>query len=77
MSGSNPKSTPIALILGGSGILIAIAYSAFNALAQHVDTTTVGVLATVFGIIGVIVIGVGAYLWYWEREQHYRWSLNP
>ena len=26
--------------------------------------TTVGVLATVFGIIGVVVIGVGAYFCY-------------
>jgi hypothetical protein len=74
MTEVNPRNAPIALILGGSIILGATIYAVLEN-AQRVDSTTLGILVFVFVIIGVTVIGLGAWLYYWNQKQHWAHSL--
>lgn len=74
MTQVNPRTVPIALVLGGAIIIGAALYS--YAFGQRVDSfLTILVALVVFG--GLIAILLGGYLYYWEREKHYtEWSPN-
>jgi hypothetical protein len=68
MSGINPRSAPIALILAGA-IIISAMVSAY-AYGQRTDSTLTLLVALGF-VIGFISILVGAGLYYWERHEYY------
>jgi len=64
----NPRTVPIALILGGASI-IAIALYVY-AFGQRVDSFLTTVVTVVVAIgLGVILLAIPVYLW--ERNKYY------
>ena len=69
MTEVNPRTLPIALVLGGA-IIISAAISGY-AFGQHADSVLTAIVAVAFSI-GVVAILLGAGLYYWERNEYYK-----
>jgi len=66
------RTFPIALAIVGGSIICMALY--VLAIGQHADSLLIEFVATSF-IIGIIVILIGAGLYYWERKQFWEHSL--
>ena len=72
MSSINPRTVPIALVLGGA-IIVSAAFSAY-AFGQRADSFLTIIVAFV-ALGGLVAILLGGYLYYWERSEYYRHVL--
>jgi hypothetical protein len=68
MSSINPRTVPIALVLGGAVIISTALYA--YAFGQHIDSflTTLVALVVLGGLTAILL---GGYLYYWERDKYY------
>jgi len=65
----NPRTFPIALVLGGSAIIIMAIYA--YAFGQRVDSFLTTVVAVVVAI-GLCAMLLGGVLYLWERDKYYQ-----
>ncbi len=72
MAEVNPRNAPIALILGGAIIISAVVSAC--AYGQRKDSFLTAIAIIGF-IIGFVAIVVGAWLYYWDRKQHWKHSF--
>jgi hypothetical protein len=70
MTDVNPRTLPIALGLGGCGIIIMAVYGLF--FGQDVDSAVLGVLV----VIGLFIVVLGGALYCWERDRYYKDRLE-
>jgi len=74
MSTINPRTVPIALVLGGA-IIVSMAVYAY-AFGQHVDSFLTAVVAIVVAIgLCIMLSAIPVYLW--ERDRYYKDRLEP